>query len=129
MREILNSDGFDVLPNVWLGTSVETAEYVGRIADLKETPAEIRFVSFEPLLGSVGDVDLTGVDWVIVGGESGPRARSMERAWVSEIHSACRREGVPFFFKQWGGRSRKMTGRQLNGRTWDEYPAMLCASA
>ena len=122
MREVLGSGGFDVLPNVWLGTSVESASYIWRIGSLRETPASIRFVSFEPLLASVGNVNLTGVDWAIVGGESGPRSRPMERAWANEIRNECREQRVAFFFKQWGGTNKKKAGRRLEGRTWDEYP-------
>lgn len=122
MREVLTRDGFEVLPNVWLGTSVENADYVWRLNDLRRVPAWIRFVSFEPLLGPVGAVDLTDIHWAIVGGESGPRARPMDRAWVDDIYRACREHGVAFFFKQWGGTRKKKTGRLLDGRTWDEYP-------
>jgi protein gp37 len=107
---------------VWLGTSVENADYRWRIDDLRRTRAAIRFVSFEPLLGSVRDASLGGIDWAIVGGESGPRARPMEAAWVSEIRDRCRVAGTAFFFKQWGGRNKKKAGRMLEGRTWDEFP-------
>ena len=129
MREILSDRGFRVLPNVWLGTSVESADYISRIDELRETPAEVRFVSFEPLIAAVGNFDLSGVDWAIVGGESGPAARPMEQAWVDEIHRACRIQGVAFFFKQWGGTNKKKAGRELSGRTWDEYPAVRRAYA
>lgn len=112
-----------VLPNVWLGTSVEHGEQAGRLDDLRKTKAITRFVSFEPLLGPVADADLSEIDWAIVGGESGPRARPMEHAWVEEIHDACKRAGTAFFFKQWGGVQKSKAGRELNGRTWDEYPA------
>ena len=122
MRAVLTRNGFEVLPNVWLGTSVESADYAWRLDDLRRTPAWVRFVSFEPLLGPVGAVDLMDIHWAIVGGESGPRARPMDRAWVDEIHRACREQGVAFFFKQWGGTKKKKTGRLLDGRTWDEYP-------
>ncbi|HUK11581.1 MAG TPA: DUF5131 family protein [Stellaceae bacterium] len=111
------------LPNVWLGVSVESAHYLWRLDVLRGIPAAIRFVSFEPLLGSVAKADLTEIDWAIVGGESGPRARKMDSAWVKEIHSACRLVGTAFFFKQWGGRNKKQTGRQLDGQTWDEFPS------
>ncbi len=94
-----------------------------RIEALRATPAAIRFVSFEPLLGPLGDVDLRDIHWAIVGGESGPNARPIERAWIDEIRSACRRRNVAFFFKQWGGANKKAAGRVLDGRTWDEYPA------
>jgi protein gp37 len=112
----------DPLDNVWLGTSVENASYVGRIDVLRSVPARIRFVSFEPLIGPVGSVNLDGIHWVIVGGESGPGARAIDREWVETIQTACRDQKVAFFFKQWGGTRKRQTGRLLNGRTWDEYP-------
>lgn len=117
-----------VLPNVWLGTSVESAAYLSRLDDLRKTRAAVRFASFEPLLGSVADADLTAIDWAIVGGESGPRARSMQGKWVTEIQAACRRAGTAFFFKQWGGTNKAKTGRVLEGRTWDEFPATASSS-
>jgi protein gp37 len=92
---------------------------------LRRVPARIRFVSFEPLLGSIINPDLTGIDWAIVGGESGPHARSMEAWWVEELHTACERQNVTFFFKQWGGPRKKNTGRLFKGRTWDEYPVVV----
>jgi len=113
-----------VLPNVWLGTSVESSEYAGRIDLLRKVPAAIRFVSFEPLLGPVGNIDLRGIHWAIVGGESGPRARIMEIKWIDEIKQQCRRDNVSFFFKQWGGPNKKAAGRTYRGRTWDEYPEL-----
>jgi protein gp37 len=122
MRAILNTKGFKVLPNVWLGTSIESADYLDRLDELRHTPAKVRFISFEPLLGPIGDADLVGVHWAIVGGESGPRARPMERDWVRNIRRLCREQDVAFFFKQWGGFNKKRTGRRLDGRTWDEYP-------
>lgn len=122
MRDILKSGRFPVLKNVWLGTSVENQEVSDRIDLLRETPAHIRFVSFEPLIGPIVDVDLSGVHWAIVGGESGPGARSMERWWVEELRDSCRQQQVAFFFKQWGGVRKARTGRTLEGRTWDEYP-------
>jgi protein gp37 len=88
----------------------------------------VRFVSFEPLLSSVGKVNLKGIHWAIIGGESGPRARPMEQAWIDEIHDRCRKSGTAFFFKQWGGRNKKAAGRKLRGRTWDEYPADFVAA-
>jgi protein gp37 len=111
-----------VLPNVWLGTSVESADYIGRIDDLRKVAAAVRFVSFEPLLGSLARADLTGIQWAIVGGESGPRAREMKPEWVDEIEAMCRRSGTTFFFKQWGGKNKKAAGRTLHGRTFDEMP-------
>lgn len=110
------------LPNVWLGTSVESAGYVERIRVLRKVPAAVRFVSFEPLLGPVGRVSLRNIHWAIVGGESGPAARPMKASWVTQIQSTCDRSGTAFFFKQWGGTNKKKTGRLLGGRTWDEYP-------
>lgn len=110
------------LPNVWLGTSVENADYVDRIDELRAVPAAIRFISFEPLIGPVGKVRLSDIDWVIVGGESGPKARPMLEEWVDEIEVACRRVGAAFFFKQWGGKNKKRTGRLLRGTTFDEMP-------
>ena len=112
-----------VLPNVWLGTSVERADYVSRIDSLRKVPAAVRFISFEPLIDSVGKTDLKGIDWAIVGGESGPRARAMEKQWVTEIQVSCRKSDTAFFFKQWGGKNKKKTGRKLDGRTWDELPS------
>jgi len=108
--------------NVWMGVSVECLDYVARIDDLRETGANIKFVSFEPLLGPLVELKLRGIDWAIVGGESGPKARPMERQWVMDIKAQCQREGVPFFFKQWGGKNKKKSGRLLEGRTWDEFP-------
>jgi protein gp37 len=111
-----------LLQNVWLGTSIESEDYLTRLDNLRDARAHVRFVSFEPLLGSVGTADLSEIDWAIVGGESGPNARPMERRWVDEIHEACRLHGTAFFFKQWGGRNKKATGRDLDGRTWEEFP-------
>lgn len=112
------------LANVWLGASVESADYLDRLDRLRAVDATVRFVSFEPLLGSVADADLDDIHWAIVGGESGPGARPMKRAWVTEIKRLCREAGTAFFFKQWGGPVKSLTGRKLNGRTWDEYPAI-----
>jgi protein gp37 len=113
------------LSNVWIGTSVENAEVVGRINHLVSIDGMTRFVSFEPLIGAIGDVDLSGIHWAIVGGESGPRSRPMNEQWVEEIHRLCRRGDVAFFFKQWGGRNKKAMGRELHGQTYDEYPIEL----
>lgn len=110
------------LPNVWLGTSVENAAYLDRIDELRNVNASVRFVSFEPLLGSVKDADLAKIHWAIVGGESGPRARRMEVHWVEEIEGACRRAGTAFFFKQWGGVRKDRTGRRFKGTTFNEMP-------
>jgi protein gp37 len=109
-------------PNVWMGVSVESARHVGRIKDLLSTGAAVKFLSLEPLLSRLQALPLIGIDWVIVGGESGPGARPMQVAWVTEVRDLCHRAGVPFFFKQWGGTNKKRTGRILEGRTWDELP-------
>jgi protein gp37 len=114
-----------VLPNIWLGASVESAAYLGRLDRLRQARAAVRFVSLEPLLGSVAGIDLSSIDWAIVGGESGPGARTMDPRWVREIRAACRRQGTAFFFKQWGGRNKKRQGRTLDGQTWDEFPASV----
>ncbi len=110
------------VPQIWMGVSVETEKYTHRIDDLRKTGAHVKFLSLEPLLGPLGKLDLRGIDWVIVGGESGPRARPIDRGWVTEIRNQCVLEGVPFFFKQWGGVQKSKTGRTLEGRTWDEMP-------
>ncbi len=109
--------------NVWMGVSVEDQERVDRVASLAKVPAAVRFLSVEPLLGPILFLPLRGIDWVIVGGESGPHARPMEAVWACAIRDRCLANGVPFFFKQWGGRRKKSTGRVLDGRTWDEMPA------
>lgn len=114
--------GLPRLPNVWLGTSVEDARVLHRIEELRQVPATVRFVSFEPLIGSVAAADLAEIHWAIVGGESGPKARYMDPVWVDEIEAISRRTGAAFFFKQWGGQNKKATGRELNGRTYDEMP-------
>jgi protein gp37 len=115
-------------PNVWLGTSVEDATVAERIDHLRRTAAHVKFLSLEPLLGPLPRLPLTGVDWVIVGGESGPGARPMQAQWVRQIRNQCAARGVPFFFKQWGGVNKRTTGRVLDGRTWDEMPVQMCAS-
>ena len=115
--------------NVWMGVSVENADYCYRIDHLRETPARTRFISFEPLLGSIPNVDLTGIDWSIVGGESGPRARRMSQAWVRGIRDQCQSGGTLFFFKQWGGFNKKKAGRTLDGRTWDGMPELPALTA
>lgn len=108
--------------NVWMGVSIESPEYLGRITHLRTVPAAVRFLSVEPLLAPISKLPLKGVDWVIVGGESGPYARPMEPSWVRQIHAQCIAAKVPFFFKQWGGVRKKNTGRVLDGRKWDEMP-------
>jgi protein gp37 len=123
MALVLRNDAlFETLANVWLGTSVEDSRSLGRLDDLRRTRSAIRFVSFEPLIGSVCSADLSGIDWAIVGGESGPHARPMKVEWLNEIHSMCERTGTAFFFKQWGGRNKKASGRSYQGRTWDDLP-------
>jgi protein gp37 len=124
MVEVLVGGSFPVLENVWLGTSVEDARVLDRIDTLRQAPAVVRFISFEPLIGSVAAADLSGVSWVIVGGESGPRARPMEQEWVDEIERLCRLSGARFFFKQWGGKNKKAAGRHYRGRLWDDMPAL-----
>ncbi|MCA9028090.1 MAG: phage Gp37/Gp68 family protein [Planctomycetaceae bacterium] len=109
-------------PNIWMGTSVENQDYVWRSKQLAKVPAAIRFLSVEPLLGPIPRLPLTHIDWVIVGGESGPGARPMKVEWVLQIRDRCQRYEVPFFFKQWGGVQKKRTGRKLDGRTWDDMP-------
>jgi protein gp37 len=112
----------DWTKNIWMGTSVESPEFAFRIDALRETRARIKFLSIEPLLKRCPDLDLNGIDWVIVGGESGPGARPMKPDWVREIRDQCKDQKVAFFFKQWGGTFKKRTGRVLDGRTWDELP-------
>ena len=109
-------------PNIWMGVSVENCRYLSRADLLRECHAEVKFLSCEPLLGSLVDLDLTGLDWVIAGGESGPGARPMDAKWAKELRDNCAASGVAFFFKQWGGSNKKKTGRSLEGRTWDEFP-------
>jgi len=108
--------------NIWMGESVETERYEPRIDDLRHTHAAVKFLSLEPLLGALPDLDLSAIDWVIVGGESGPGARPMKEEWVLDIRDQCIDQGVPLFFKQWGGTNKKKAGRLLQGRTWDEMP-------
>ena len=131
MSELTGSEYLKKLSNVWLGTSVENRDVVNRIEKLKRVPAVIRFISFEPLIGEVGEIDLSSIDWAIVGGESGPRARPIQEAWIDEIHSACLRDGTVLFFKQWGAwgkdskkRPKKLNGRIYRGRTWDDMPVV-----
>ncbi|MFP3898581.1 MAG: DUF5131 family protein [Dehalococcoidia bacterium] len=109
--------------NVWMGVSVENPQYALRIQHLRSTGAPLKFLSLEPLLGPLPNLDLSGIDWVIVGGESGPMARPMDRSWVIDIRDQCQQAVVPFFFKQWGGVRKKEAGRLLDGRTWDEVPS------
>ena len=132
MAELLAKIQPTPLQNVWLGTSVESSGVVERIAQLQTVPAKVRFISFEPLIGSVGDVDLTGIHWAIVGGESGKDARPIKEEWIDEIHDISRFYNTAFFFKQWGAwgadnkkRSKKINGRDYKGRTWDEMPLQI----
>jgi len=115
--------------NVWMGVSVEDQENTCRIAELRKTGAPVKFLSLEPLLDPIEHLELQDIDWVIVGGESGPRARPMNLDWVLSILDQCRTADVPFFFKQWGGRNKKKAGRVLEGRTWDEMPALVSTGA
>lgn len=108
--------------NVWMGVSVESQKYVWRIELLRQVPAAVRFLSIEPMLGPIAELDLSGIHWVIVGGESGGGARPLERTWVVDVFRQCRRASVPFFFKQWGGVRKHVTGRQIFGRTYSEMP-------
>jgi protein gp37 len=119
------SSAIDWSPNVWMGVSVEDARHTYRIEHLRRTAGHVKFLSLEPLLSRLPDLDLEGIDWVIVGGESGPGARPMQEGWVLEIRDQCRRARVPFFFKQWGGLNKKAAGRLLQGRVWDEMPVAI----
>lgn len=112
----------DWQPHIWMGVSVENARFQHRIDHLRVTRAHVKFLSLEPLLGPLPNLDLGNIDWVIVGGESGPHARPMDPSWVSDIRDQCRSAGVAFFFKQWGGVFKSRTGRELDGRTWDQMP-------
>lgn len=134
MAELLTQTEWEVLPNVWLGTSVEEAEVAYRIEHLRRVPAAIRFISFEPLIGPVGDINLTDINWAIVGGESGRLARPIKEEWIDEIHDLCGASDTAFFFKQWGTwgkdnkrRSKKANGRLYRGQTWDEMPQLSAA--
>lgn len=129
MQEIVKKKIKLILPNVWLGTSVEDDRVLPRIEFLKKTPAAIRFISFEPLIGPVGKVNLKGIHWAIVGGESGANARPIKEDWIDQIYDQCFRYDTAFFFKQWGTwgkdnkkRSKKANGREYRGQTWDEMP-------
>ena len=130
LAELSLSGRLSMLPNVWLGTSVEDNSVVDRIDELRAVPAVVRFISFEPLIGSVGALDLSKIHWAIVGGESGPGARPVSENWIDEIHNACASSDTAFFFKQWGAwgsdskrRPKKQNGRTYRGRTWDQMPS------
>lgn len=120
--------GLEWPANVWMGVSVESEEYIDRIDRLRSTPAAVRFLSLEPLLGPLDNLNLVDIDWAIAGGESGPNARPMEVAWVRSIRDQCVSAGVAFHFKQWGGVQKSRTGRTLDGRTWDELPRTRVAA-
>jgi protein gp37 len=113
------------MDNIWMGVSVENADYTFRIDHLRKTGAKIKFLSVEPLLGPIPKMNLKGINWVIVGGESGPGARPLEREWVVDIKNQCVKAKVPFFFKQWGGVQKKKAGRLLDGKTWDQMPKKM----
>lgn len=114
-------------PNIWMGVSVENYDYTYRIDNLRSCGAHVKFLSLEPLIGDVGEMNLKGIDWAIAGGESGPGARYMDPAWVRSIRDQCVASNVAFHFKQWGGVNKKKTGRMLDGRTWDELPSQAVA--
>ena len=122
-RVVKANKHLDWASNIWMGTSIESEKYLCRADALRETDAQVKFLSLEPLLEPLPNLNLSGIDWVIVGGESGPGARPMKEEWVAEIRDNCIDNGVPFFFKQWGGTNKKKTGRTLEGRQWDELPA------
>jgi len=126
-RQLLR--GWNPVRNVWLGVSIEDDRVVDRADILREVPVAVRFLSLEPLLGPLPSLDLTGIDWVIVGGESGPDCRPMRKEWVLDLRDRCQAAGVPFFFKQWGGPTPKSGGRVLEERTWDEMPSLTSAGA
>lgn len=115
--------------NVWLGVTVEDNDHLTRVEKLRTVPAAVRFLSIEPLLGPLPDLDLSGVDWVIVGGESGPGARAMDPAWVLAVRDECVASRVPFFFKQWGGIRKKAAGRKLENRIWNQMPGQVVRAA
>jgi protein gp37 len=122
------ADKLDWPDNLWMGVSVESIDAVDRISYLRATPAAVRFLSCEPLISGLPGLNLNGINWVIVGGESGPRARRIEHGWVVDLREQCGNAGVAFFFKQWGGPTPKANGRELEGRTWDEMPPLALAA-
>lgn len=134
MAELVANQVGEILPNVWLGTSIENANVVNRVEHLRNAPAAIRFISFEPLIGAVGSINLHDIHWAIVGGESGKSARPIHEEWIDQIHTQCLEAGTAFFFKQWGTwgkdnkkRSKKANGREYRGRIWDEMPTATLA--
>jgi protein gp37 len=128
MLDYLSMHGFPLLENVWLGTSIESAQYLHRLDTLRQIPAAVRFISFEPLVGSVGQPNLIDIDWAIIGGESGPGARPMDVEWVDMIKAACEKSGTAFFFKQWGGVQKKRAGRIYRNQFWDEMPKLRASA-
>jgi len=112
-------------PNIWMGVSIENSDYLFRMDHLKNTDSKLKFISFEPLIGPIPQIDLKGINWVIVGGESGPRARYMKPEWVRIIRDQCIQQNTPFFFKQWGGINKKENGRKLDGIIWDQMPDII----
>lgn len=122
LRDYYDSEGREPLANVWLGTSIESNTYVWRADHIRDAPGAVRFISAEPLLGPLDALDLSNIDWLIVGGESGADFRFIDPKWVRSLRDRCALEGVAFFFKQWGGIRPKSHGRELDGRTWDEMP-------
>jgi protein gp37 len=129
LRLLRLADRLDWPPNVWIGVSVEDRGQLRRADHLRDVPAAVRFLSCEPLLGPLDSLDLTGIDWVIAGGESGPRWRPLRREWVADLRDECAIAGVPFFFKQWGGRTPKAAGRLLDGAEWNEMPDLAPVAA
>jgi protein gp37 len=123
------AEKLDWPPNLWMGVSVENADALFRVSDLRAAPAAVRFLSCEPLIGPLDDLDLDGIGWVIAGGESGTGRRPLDPAWVTGIRDSCLDAGVPFFFKQWGGRTPKAGGRELDGRYWSQMPVSAAAAA
>lgn len=121
-RMALVADQIDWPSNVWMGVTIESGDYSYRAENLKQTASIVRFLSIEPMIAPVNNLDLNGIDWVIVGGESGPKSRTIQEAWVKEVRDICIAANVPFFFKQWGGFNKKKTGRLLEGKKWNEYP-------
>ncbi len=115
--------------NIWMGVSVEDEHAIQRIHDLIATPSPVHFLSCEPLIGPLHHLSLSNIQWVIVGGESGPNARPMKQEWVTSIHEQCLAANIPFFFKQWGGVRKDLTGRELHGRTWDEMPPRMTSAS
>jgi protein gp37 len=113
------------MPNIWMGVTVEEKVYEYRINHLQKTGAKVKFLSLEPLLGPMPNLNLDNIDWIIVGGESGPKSRLIKKSWVVDIRNQCNESNIPFFFKQWGGVNKKKSGRELEGRTWDELPLPL----